>query len=150
MREIEMYTDGSFNAEKKKYGSGIVFAPNTEFEEKIYFGGTNPVLAKSYQIPGELEAVVVGIKKVQELNKELNSKGEAPITKIKIYHDYAGVADYPTGKQRPGKELTKNYKAFMLEVSKEFEIEYIHVESHTGNEYNEMADELSKKGCDIG
>ena len=69
--------------------------------------------------------------------------------KIAIYHDYEGIAKWCTGEWKTNKDGTKAYKAFYEAASRLVEITFVKVTGHSGDKYNDMADQLAKEALGI-
>ena len=66
------------------------------------------------------------------------------IRKIKIYHDYQGIASWCLGEWKTNKEGTKAYKKYYDSVQDKLQVTFVKVKGHSGDHYNDMADELAK------
>ena len=66
------------------------------------------------------------------------------IQKLSIYHDYEGIASWCLGKWKTNREGTKAYKAYFDSICDRMEIEFVKVKGHSGDKYNDRADELAK------
>ena len=131
------YVDGSFNLEMKIYGSGVVFIDGDreiylkeKFEDSYY---------KHRNVAGELKAAMMAIEKAIEESKK----------KLIIYHDYQGIASWANGQWKANNSLTKSYKDFIRQANKKIDLAFVKVAGHSGDKYNDMADELAKKACHI-
>ena len=69
--------------------------------------------------------------------------------KIYIVNDYAGISCYPTGAWKPKTEESKRYKSLMDNYMKLIDINFIKVKGHSNNKFNDIVDELAKKGTII-
>ena len=137
--EVAVYfVDGSYNKKTKVYGSGIV---ELTLDKK-----TNNIKSKSYvtsgidhwnqwNIIGEIEASKGAIGHAYDSKKK----------KVVIYHDLEGTARWASGKFRAKNEYTKSYVKFIESYDKKIKIIFIKVKGHSGNKYNDLADELAKK-----
>lgn len=128
------YVDGSFNKVMRQYGSGIVFLKNEAVLAKLSIPGNDPLYVDSYQIAGEVIATVEAVKWAKE-------QGE---TRVVIYYDYQGIESWATGDWKASKPVSQNYKKAFDEVAQGMQVDFVKVKSHTGVEFNEMADELAK------
>ena len=63
---------------------------------------------------------------------------------VEIRYDYEGVEKWVTGVWRAKTPLTSKYAAHMQEAGKKVKISFCKIAAHTGNHYNEEADQLAK------
>ena len=63
---------------------------------------------------------------------------------VEIRYDYEGVEKWVTGVWRAKTLLTSKYAAHMQEAGKKVKISFCKIAAHTGNHYNEEADQLAK------
>ena len=61
-----------------------------------------------------------------------------------IYYDYQGIASWCTGEWKTNKEGTKAYKAYFDSLQGLLSIRVEKVKGHSGDTYNDLADELAK------
>lgn len=130
------YTDGSYNKATGQYGYGICMEINGEKSE--YFGGSRDMTG-GWQVNGELQGALVAIEKAIE----------AGCSSIEIRYDYEGVHKWADGFWRTNKNYTADYKKKVQIYRKQIHISFTHIKSHTGNEGNEKADDLAKKGAGL-
>ncbi len=134
--EIEAYVDGSFNEELGKYAYGCVIIKDGTIIHKISGGSVNANYIEMRNVAGELEAAVQAIK--WAIRNKIKS--------IRIYHDYQGIASWANGEWKTNKRGTKEYASFINKCSSEIRVEFTKVKGHSGQKYNEMADQLAKEG----
>ncbi|QPM67735.1 RNase H family protein [Atribacter laminatus] len=132
MNEWEAYVDGSYYNHKVGYGAVIIHKNKVKSE---LFGSVPEEFSHSRQVGGELFAVIQVVKWCQKEN----------ITKITIYFDYWGIQKWVTGDWKTNISLTKNYTDFINHSP--IQIHWQKVKSHSGNLWNQRADELAKKGA---
>ena len=63
---------------------------------------------------------------------------------VEIRYDYEGVEKWVTCVWRAKTPLTSKYAAHMQKAGKKIQISFCKVAAHTGNHYNEEADQLAK------
>lgn len=131
--EAVAYVDGSYNAETKDYSCGIVFLAGDE-EIRIAQKGEKPELASMRNVAGEILGAELAMRKAVELG----------IKKLSIYHDYQGIASWCLGEWKTNREGTKAYRDYYESIRDEVEIHFVKVKGHSGDKYNDMADELAK------
>lgn len=127
------YVDGSYNAATGEYSCGVVFLYEGE-EETMAQKGEDEELAQMRNVAGE----ILGSQLAMELAVKRG------IRKIKIYHDYQGIASWCLGEWKTNKEGTKAYKKYYDSVQDKLQVTFVKVKGHSGDHYNDMADELAK------
>lgn len=130
------YTDGSYFQDRPTvvgYGSVLVY--NNEIVHEIS-EGIDCKDSKYNNVAGEVYAAVYSVKYAID-----NGYKE-----IVIKPDYQGVISWADGTWKTKNELTKMYKELMDIYSKSIKIYFKKIDGHTGVSYNEMADQLAKKG----
>ena len=127
------YVDGSYNAATGEYSCGVVFLYEGK-EETMAQKGEDEELAQMRNVAGE----ILGSQLAMELAV---NRG---IRKIKIYHDYQGIASWCLGEWKTNKEGTKAYKKYYDSVQGKLQVTFVKVKGHSGDHYNDMADELAK------
>lgn len=132
---IEAYVDGSFDASRKKYGSGGVLIKNGEVIDRFSKEGTNPDNVSMRNVAGEIEASMHAMQYCVD-NGYKN---------LVIYFDYNGIEKWCTGEWKANKNGTKEYRKFYDGISEKLNVSFVKVKAHTGVEYNEMADQLAKE-----
>lgn len=134
MGHVVAFTDGSFDVEKKAYGSGCcIFAPEGKKVE-LSTKGTNKKYIDLRNIAGEIIAVLNAIDWAWKNGYE----------KISVFYDYEGIGKWASGEWKPKKTLTSYYKKYIDEKREIIDIEYIKVSGHSNNKYNDRADQLAK------
>lgn len=136
--EIVAYVDGSYNVAKKIYSYGVVIFDNGE-EKHFSECSSDPEIAKMRNVAGEVE----GAKKAMEYCLENGASS------LDIYFDYQGIESWCTGDWNANIEFTKSYRDFYMIIKNEVKINFYKVLAHSGDEYNDLADELAKVACGI-
>ncbi|MBK9249883.1 MAG: ribonuclease H [Ignavibacteria bacterium] len=129
---IEIYVDGSFI--DGRVGYGLVIIRNGELVGEFSGSVENEDYTKARQVAGELYAVGKALQWCK-------IHGELTAT---IYYDYTGIECWATGKWKAKLPLTQRYTAFVR--SSGIKISWQKVAAHTGDFWNERADELAKQG----
>lgn len=128
------YVDGSYNLSSGEYSCGVVFffdGKEEHFSEK----GTNKELASMRNVAGE----ILGAQRAMERSVEIGARS------LKIYHDYQGIASWCLGEWKTNKEGTKAYKAYFDSIGDVLHVTFVKVKGHSGNKYNDLADQLAKQ-----
>ena len=137
--EAFAYVDGSYDAKTKAFSYGMVLFHKGEelhFSEKF----TDSSLAEMRNVAGE-------IKGSQAAMQYCLDHG---ITSITIYHDYEGIARWCNGEWAAKKPGTIAYAAFFKTLSQKVAVRFVKVKGHSGDTYNDMADQLAKGALGIG
>ena len=137
---LHIYVDGSYNITTEKYAYALV-AVKDNIVEYIENGKSEDNSNKSIrQIAGELEATVRGLEYALRQNEK----------KVVIFHDYAGIAHHATGFwERKEQSSIDYYNKMRSLMDKGIEVIFVKVDSHTGDLYNEIADEKCKEALSI-
>ena len=131
------YVDGSFSNRLKKYSFGCVMIESDK-ETEFYSIGKNDNLTSMRNVAGELLGSMEAIKWAVKSGYK----------KIIIHYDYTGIEYWAKGEWKTNKEGTKDYKKFIDKMNKKIDIEFIKIEAHSGDTYNEKADQLAKKAIE--
>ena len=127
------YVDGSYNVETEEYSCGIVVFFERK-EKHISKKGESEGLAAMRNVAGE----ILGARLAMEEAIQCGAR------KLTIVHDYQGIASWCTGEWKTNKEGTKAYKAYFDSIQDKIEIQFEKVKGHSGDTYNDLADELAK------
>lgn len=134
---IVFYVYGSFKDNKAGYGLVVVkdgkcigqYASQISYESEGF---------SSRNVIGELYASILATKIARKFN----------IKEISIAYDYIGIEHWAKGDWKRNLDLTKNYHNIMQKFLKDgFKVNFIKIKAHTGNEFNELADSLAKRGA---
>lgn len=127
------YVDGSYNVATGEYGCGMVFMTG-DLQLHIAKKGENPELSPMRNVAGEILGAQLAMEKAVELG----------LRKLSIYHDYQGIASWCLGEWKTNREGTKKYKEYYESVCDQVKITFVKVKGHSGDVYNDLADELAK------
>jgi ribonuclease HI len=130
---IHVYVDGSFI--NGKVGYGLVILQNGKLTGEFYGSVENEEYVATRQVAGELFAVGKAVQwcKINNING------------MTVFYDYMGIECWVTGKWKAKLPLTQRYAQFVR--SSGIRITWQKVAAHTGNFWNERADELAKQGA---
>lgn len=136
---LHVYVDGSYNVSTKKYSYGLIAIRNN-IVEYIDSGvkDEDPNCAIR-QIAGELKAAELGVRYALKKNEK----------QVVIIHDYEGIAHHATGTWDRKEESSIRYHDCMNKLMKEIKVIFVKVDSHTGDIFNELADEKCKEKVEI-
>jgi ribonuclease HI len=140
--DYEVYTDGSYDPDSRQYSYAFVFVKDGSVMYEGSGVGDNEEAAVMRNVAGEIRAVEEAVKLAVEID-----------ARIKIYHDYTGVAYWvvPDPKYgKPWKAKSKFTAAYAEAISKHLDrIVFCKVKAHTGVEYNEHVDRLAKEALGL-
>ena len=136
---VVAFVDGSYDVKTGSYGFGcVLIAPDGSVTEKNGSGNKEEA-SVSRNVSGELLATMTAAAFAVK-----NGYG-----KLKVYHDYTGIAKWYTGQWKADSFAAREYVEFMNRTRPHIEIEFIKVEAHTGVFFNERADILAKEALGI-
>lgn len=131
-----IFSDGSVSSDRQQYGCGVVIISPDGGTQKLTFSGEDRRFLDSGATAGELIAAIHALNFLMIMG----------VKNVSIFHDAESVATVPKATSKPRKELTRFYKKTMREkILPNMEVSFIHVTSHTGHRFNEMADRLAKQ-----
>ena len=135
---LTAFVDGSFEVSVGRYGFGcVILQPGKEPIE--YCGsGDNEESAALRNVTGEMLGAMFAVKWAMAHG----------YTDILICYDYEGVEKWASGVWKAKNELTKKYATAMQQWEKYINIGFRKIAAHTGNHYNELADQLAKKAIE--
>ncbi|MBF0430858.1 MAG: ribonuclease H family protein [Fibrobacteria bacterium] len=128
---IRIYVDGSYDVKCPKAGWGWIAVKNGEKVAEAY--GTTAHDALSRNIDGELEAAFLAAKWAF-------SQGVTAV----IVHDYSGIAQWANGNWKAKSQVAIQYLKNITPLKNNICFEK--VEGHSGDIWNDCADELAKQG----
>ena len=131
--KLVAYVDGSFSPSTNKFGCGVVLLDGDNLVDTISKVYTNSKWSQIRNVAGELVACNLAITYAKEHDYD----------EVTVHYDYMGIEAWATGEWKTKNELTKKYKTWFDEMSKEIKVNFVKVKAHSGNKYNEMADELA-------
>lgn len=128
------YVDGSFEKSIGRYAFGCVILTPDGQEIRKSGSGSDPAGVAIRNVAGEMLGSMTAV------NWAIENKYPA----VEIRYDYEGVEKWVTGMWRAKTPLTSKYAAHMQEAGKKVKISFCKIAAHTGNHYNEEADQLAK------
>jgi viroplasmin and RNaseH domain-containing protein len=133
---LHVYVDGSYSIESEKYAYAFV-AVRDEVIVHIQYGISKDTSKKQLrQIAGELEASCMAALYACSIGEK----------KVAIFHDYAGIYHHAVGTWERKDASSKEYYETMnrLMDEKGLEIVFVKTDGHSGDIYNEIADNFAK------
>lgn len=136
--EAVAYVDGSYDSTSHSFSYGMVLFHKGEeqhFSEKF----SQSSLAEMHNVAGEIKGAEAAMRYCVEQG----------ISSVTIYHDYEGIAKWCNGEWQAKKEGTKAYAAYYKEAAAKVHIQFEKVKGHSGDTYNDLADQLAKKALGL-
>ena len=128
------YVDGSYEHSLLTYAYGCVYLlPGGEIQTESG-SGKNPDTASIRNVAGEMIGAMTAVRWAIKNGYQ----------SIEICYDNEGIEKWATGVWKAKMELTQKYAAYMRERAQKIDITFTKVAAHTGDTYNELADELAK------
>lgn len=137
--EAIAYVDGSYDDSIKAFAYGVVLFYDGR-EEHFSAKMDDPELVEMRNVAGEIKAAEAAMQYC--IDHKIKS--------IHIYHDYEGIAKWCTGEWKANKIGTKAYRAFYQGIQSQLQVRFIKVKGHSGDQYNDVADQLAKNALGIG
>ena len=135
---IIAYIDGSYNKGTNTVGAGGVIFLNGS-KKTFSFPSNDERYTSFWNVAGELLAAMYVMKYAVDHG----------IPECSLYYDYMGIEKWAIGEWKANKKLTQYYASQMAEYRQKLPIVFMKVEAHTGDFYNEQADQLAKKAVGI-
>ncbi len=133
------YVDGSYNIKTKEYGYGCVLIHGQSVLEQFHGKGHDDNYVSMRNVAGEILGSEMAIRYAIEKEYQL----------ICIYYDYEGIEKWANHIWKANKEGTQAYQKFIDEARQKINISFVKVLAHSGDMYNEIADQLAKKAVGI-
>jgi ribonuclease HI len=131
---IKAYVDGSYEHSLRAYGSGVVILKGEKIQETFSVRGDDKNLVAMRNVAGEIEASKIAMKYCIDND----------IKDLILYFDYEGIEKWCSGVWKANKEGTIEYKKYYDSIKNKLNVKFIKVKAHSGNKYNDLADELAK------
>ena len=61
-----------------------------------------------------------------------------------IYYDFTGIENWAKGNWKANKKGTREYREYYNSIKDRLNVEFIKVKAHSGDHYNDEADQLAK------
>ena len=133
------YVDGSYNQKTKEYGYGCILIEGQKVILKVNGKGNHPDYVSMRNVAGEIAGAHQAICYAIEHRYSM----------ICIYYDYEGIEKWANHQWQANRPGTKAYQSFIDASRQKIDIRFIKVLAHSGDFYNEMADQLAKKAVGI-
>lgn len=135
----QFYVDGSYNNDGGLVGYGCVMVKEgIQVAEKSghYEVDQNENI---WNVAGEITSALQAVE--WAIANEF--------TEFMICYDYIGIENWANGSWNANKTMTADYADRMQEYQKYLNIHFFKIKAHSGNKFNERADELAKMEAQI-
>lgn len=129
------YVDGSYDKKTKRAGFGAVLIFNDEVIKETAEETRVDPEDNLWNVTAEIEGVLYAVTYAIDNGYD----------KIHVHYDYAGLEKWAKKEWRANKKTTKKYQETMQELMQKIQVDFIKVAAHTGDFYNERADDLAKQ-----
>lgn len=133
------YVDGSFDVKTNRFSFGAV----------LFYGGEELHFSQSF-VDSELASMRNVAGEIKGAAFVMEYCAQHGIGSLDLYYDYAGIENWCTGAWKAEKDGTKAYVQFYKAVSKDLTVYFHKVRGHSGDQYNELADQLAKQALGLG
>ena len=132
------YVDGSYREDTGEFSYGVVMFHKGK-KQNFSASSSDETLSEMRNVAGEIKGSEAAISYCLE----------NAVSELEIYHDYEGIAKWPTGEWKANKKGTQDYRDFYRKASERMKITFRKVKGHSGVLYNEEADSLAKKALGL-
>ena len=132
--QVIIYVDGSYELSTKRYAYGLVVVHKGE-ETYSECEARKGEYSSMRNVAGE----VLGAMKAMTYAREKGYRN------LVLYFDYQGIESWALGTWKRNNELTQGYHAFYQSMKKDLNVKFRKVKGHSGDRFNDRADELAKK-----
>ena len=130
---LKAFVDGSYDLETGSYSYGVVIIQDG-FKETLSGREEDPQMAAMRNVAGEIKGAMAAMEWAIENHKK----------NLQIYYDYTGIENWAKGNWKANKKGTIEYKDYYNSIKDKLHVEFIKVKAHSGNQYNDEADQLAK------
>ncbi len=131
--ELRAYVDGSYDLKTGTYSYGVVLIQNG-FKHTLSGRKEDPQMAAMRNVAGEIKGSIEAMKWAVENGKKT----------LFIYYDYTGIENWAMGNWKTNRKGTKEYQEYYNSIKDKLDVKFIKVKAHSGNQYNDEADQLAK------
>lgn len=131
--EVIIYVDGSYELSTERYAYGMVVVHEGE---EIHFD--------SEAVKGEYSAMRNVAGEVLGAMKAMTYAKEHGFNHLTLYFDYQGIESWAIGTWKRNNPLTQGYHTFYQNMRKDLTVKFMKVKGHSGDRFNDRADEIAK------
>lgn len=131
--QVIIYVDGSYELTTTRYAYGLVV---------VHEG--KEIHAECEAVKGEYSSMRNVAGEVMGAMKAMTYAKENGYSNLVLYFDYQGIESWALGTWKRNNPLTEGYHSFFLSIKKDLHVKFRKVKGHSGDRYNDRADELAK------
>jgi len=132
--QVIIYVDGSYELSTKRYAYGLVVVHKGE---EVY--SECEAQKGEYSSMRNVAGEVLGAMKAMTYAREKGYRN------LVLYFDYQGIESWALGTWKRNNDLTRGYHEFYQSMKKDLNVKFRKVKGHSGDRYNDRADELAKE-----
>ncbi len=136
--DLNIYVDGSYSKRLKKAGFGCVFVINEVVIHTVAKEAVIDVEEDLWNVSAEIAGVLYAVEWA------INNKYPT----VNIFYDYEGLEKWYSKEWKANKKTTKNYVSKLNQLTENISVNFVKVKAHTGDTFNELADQLAKSAID--
>lgn len=138
--KIVAYIDGSYSNDLKRYSAGVVLFDG-EIRYELMDSGNDKSLLDMRNVAGELMGAIIAMDWIESKYNEA--------VELVLYYDYEGIERWANSEWKANKSGTKSYQIRVRAFRENHQLSFVKVKAHTGNRFNELADQLAKRAMKI-
>jgi len=131
--QVIIYVDGSYEHTTTRYAYGLVV---------VHEG--KEIHAECEAVKGEYSSMRNVAGEVMGAMKAMSFAKENGYSNLVLYFDYQGIESWALGTWKRNNPLTEGYHQFFQSIKKDLNVKFRKVKGHSGDRYNDRADELAK------
>lgn len=131
--QVIIYVDGSYELTTTRYAYGLVV---------VHEG--KEIHAECEAVKGEYSSMRNVAGEVMGAMKAMSFAKENGYRNLMLYFDYQGIESWALGTWKRNNPLTEGYHKFFQTIKKDLNVKFRKVKGHSGDRYNDRADELAK------
>lgn len=135
---VDVFVDGSYNSANDTFGYGVYMDDGAN---RQILSGMGKCQEGGRNVEGEVAGARAALSAIMRDRKYKS---------VTLYHDYQGIGSWADRDWKANKGYTSSYAAFVNDCRRTgLNIEFEHVDGHTGVQGNEYVDKIAKLACGI-
>ena len=131
--EVIIYVDGSYELSSERYAYGMVVVHEGE-----------EIHSECEAVKGEYSAMRNVAGEVLGAMKAMTYAKENGFDHLTLYFDYQGIESWALGTWKRNNALTQGYHSFYQNMRRDLTVKFMKVKGHSGDRFNDRADEIAK------